>query len=170
MAGKPHNFDHMLGLSSLITQRNHVESDIPARSGPQDEEEVWTQLGFRETCPMNGQFSCEAEYGFHGSEILRCFQARKIMGKKLPTSTGAFGFFHRQYEVGKGGIVWSCLVLVNLEGGFWWFLHVFFVGILSTRIILSQATAPFLTEDVFKNFLRQGLNFDVVGRCCNFAS
>ena len=51
---------------------------------------------------MNGQFSCEAEYGFcgfHGSEILRCFQARKIMGKKLPTSTEPllFGFFHQQY-------------------------------------------------------------------------
>ena len=74
------------------------------------------------------------------------------------------------HQVGKGGIVWSCLVLVNLEGGFLLSFHVFFVGILSTRIILSQATAPFLTEDVLKNFLRQGLNFDVVGRCRNFTS
>ena len=44
---------------------------------------------------MNGKFSCEAEsgfHGFHGSEILRCFQTRKIMGKKLPTSTCAFWF------------------------------------------------------------------------------
>ena len=52
-------------------------------------------------------------------------------------------------------------VLVNLEGGFWLSFHVFFVGILSTRIVLSQATAPFLTEDVLKNlslcFLRQGV-------------
>lgn len=98
------------------------------------------------------------------------FKLVKLWERNYQPQPVLFGFFHQQYvwiKLVNAESYGVCLVLVNLEGGFWLSFHVFFVGILSTRIVLSQATAPFLTEDVLKNlslcFLQQGLNFDVVG-------